>query len=123
MMQMHQTAPIRSAANGATGGSPPAHTAARRPLVSCHQSRVTETKTARRAAATGAESEHAFGYGTLAAHRSHRSIHPRTVSYHWMEFAGLRTQWFSSGKYRSFDGIPSRCSAVKDAMPWVSTTR
>ena len=49
--------------------------------------------------------------------RVHSSSQPSTVSCHWMEFAGLRTQWFSSGKKRSFDGMPLRCRAVKVPRP------
>ena len=37
---------------------------------------------------------------------SHWSSQPSTVSCHSLEFCGFSTQWFSSGKKRSFDGIP-----------------
>jgi hypothetical protein len=42
---------------------------------------------------------------------------------HILEFAGLSTQWFSSGKYTNFEGTPLRCNAVNVDMPCVSTTR
>ena len=38
----------------------------------------------------------------------HWSSQAMTVSYHRMLFRGLRTQWFSSGKYNNFDGMPRR---------------
>src|SRR3546814_8348301 len=42
---------------------------------------------------------------------------PLTVSCHRMLFAGLSTQWLSSGKYRNLDSMPLRCSAVNALMP------
>lgn len=52
-----------------------------------------------------------------------RSSQARTCSCHSLLFCGLRTQWFSSGKWMNFDGMPLRWRAVKVDMPWVSTTR
>jgi hypothetical protein len=53
----------------------------------------------------------------------HWSSQPSTVSCHRMLLAGLRTQWFSSGKYRNLLGMPRRCNAVKVEIPCVATTR
>src|SRR3546814_2189716 len=39
---------------------------------------------------------------------------PLTVSCHRMLFAGLSTQWFSSGKYRNLDSMPLRCSRSEE---------
>ena len=49
----------------------------------------------------------------------HCRIQSNTLSYHWIEFLGLSTQWFSSGNTSSFDGMPRRWSAVKLASPCV----
>lgn len=43
-----------------------------------------------------------------------------TSSCQTMLFAGFNTQWFSSGKYKSSDGMPRRCNAVKAVQPSVS---
>src|SRR3546814_14216213 len=48
---------------------------------------------------------------------------PLTVSCHRMLFAGLSTQWFSSGKYRNLDSMPLRCSAVHALMPCATVMR
>ena len=48
-----------------------------------------------------------------------RRIQPNTSSYHWTEFFGFSTQWFSSGKTSSRDGMLRRCSAVNAAIPCV----
>src|SRR3954447_11430583 len=49
----------------------------------------------------------------------HRAIQPNTSSYHWIEFFGFSTQWFSSGNTSSRDGMLRRWSAVKAAIPCV----
>ena len=46
-----------------------------------------------------------------------------TVSCQSTLLAGLSTQWFSSGKYSSFDSIPARCSAVNADRLWSIGTR
>src|SRR5690349_10380499 len=53
----------------------------------------------------------------------HLVIHAITSSCHSLVFCGLRTQWFSSGKWMKRLGMFLRWSAVKVAMPSVSTTR
>ena len=47
----------------------------------------------------------------------------RTVWYQNSEFCGFSTQWFSSGKYTSFDGTPRFCSVLNSSMPWFTGTR
>ena len=51
------------------------------------------------------------------------SNQPKNSLFQWIEFCGLRIQWFSSGKRRSLLSTPIILAALNAAIPWSTGTR
>ena len=61
--------------------------------------------------------------GHTESYMQYLSSQAKNSRFQWMEFWGLRIQWFSSGKRIIFDGTPIIWAALKADIPCSTGTR